>query len=436
MSERRGILVVGGGLSGLIRAHELKKSGRDVLVLEASTEPGGAARTVERDGYLLELGPNTVRPTPRLLALCRELGLEGEVLLSDPKLPRYIELGGRLRKIPFGALSAAGMLRIPAELFVGRGPAGETVYDFAARRLGRQAAHRLIEPFVSGVFAGDAHRLVVEQAFPRLFALEKNHRSLILGAILRPRPKRTPGEARPRGLLSFRRGMSTLPRSLASALGDRFRGGVRVERIERLGGGWAASTSEGTFAADELVLAASSGAASRLAAPFAPAAARALAEIPVPPVTVAHCAWERSDLAHPLVGFGHLVVPGEGRRILGAVWSSSIFAGRAPEGKALLTIFLGGRRTPEHASFSDEEILEAVLEDAAPALGARRPPELVHRVTYSEAIPQYEARHGEILATIEAAERENPGLTFVGNYRGGISVGDVVENAAIMASHE
>ncbi len=436
MSEGRRVLIVGGGLSGLVRAHELRKRGSEVLVLEESTEPGGAAKTVEIDGYRLELGPNTVRPTPTLLALCRELGIEGEVLLSDPHLPRYIELGGRLRKIPFGALSPPAMARVAAELFVGRGPAGETVYAFAARRLGGQAAHRLIEPFVSGVFAGDARRLVVEQAFPRLHALEKNYRSLILGAILRPRPKRAPGEKPARGLLSFREGMAALPGALAASLGGGFRAGVRVEGIERLADGWAAATSEGDVGADELILATSCGAASRLLAPLAPEAARALARVPVPPITVAHCAWDRADLAHPLEGFGHLVVPGEPRRILGAVWSSSIFAGRAPRGKVLLTIFLGGRRTPENASLTDAGIREAVYEDAAAVFGAKRPPELVHRATYREAIPQYEEGHAGILEAVGEAERRFPGLTVLGNYRGGISVGDVVENAAIIAADE
>lgn len=436
MSRRKRILIVGGGLSGLVRAHELRKRGAEVLVLEESPEPGGAAKTIERDGYQLELGPNTVRPTPRLLALCRELGLEREVLLSNPRLPRYIELGGRLRKIPFGALSPVAMARVAAELFVGRGPAGETVYDFAARRLGRQAAHRLIGPFVSGVFAGDARRLIVEQAFPRLFALEKNHRSLILGAVLRPRPKLAPGEKPARGLLSFRSGMSALPRALAASLGDGFRPGVRVEGIDRLADGWAVATSDGDVGADELILATSCGTASRLTARLAPEASRALARVPVPPVTVAHCAWDRGDLAHPLEGFGHLVVPGEPRRILGAVWSSSIFPGRSPQGKVLLTVFLGGRRTPENASLPDAAVREAVFEDAAAVLGAKRAPELVHCATHREAIPQYEEGHAEILRAVEESERRNPGLTLLGNYRGGISVGDVVENAAIIAGHE
>jgi oxygen-dependent protoporphyrinogen oxidase len=436
MSEGKKILIVGGGLSGLVRAHELVRRGVDVRVFEESETPGGAAKTLEKDGYLLELGPNTVRPTPRLLALCRELGLGSEILLSDPRLPRFIELGGRLRKIPFGALSLPGMVRIPLELFVGRGPSGETVYDFAARRLGREAAHRLIEPFVSGVCAGDARRLVVEEAFPRLFALEKNHRSLILGAIFRRRPERAAGEKPVRGLLSFRRGMAALAKALASSLGDRFRAGVRVEGIERAARGWAAVTSEGRAAADEVVLAVSCGAASRLAAAISPEAARGLAGIPSPPITVAHCSWDRKDIAHPLVGFGHLVVPGEPRRILGAVWSSAIFPGRAPEGKVLITVFLGGRRAPENAALPDEAVVEAVFEDAAEALGAARPPELVHRTSYREAIPQYESWHREVLRALANGERENPGLSFLGNYRGGISVGDVVENAAIIAGHE
>jgi oxygen-dependent protoporphyrinogen oxidase len=232
--------------------------------------------------------------------------------------------------------------------------------------------------------------------------------------------------------MSFRRGLATLPRALASALGGRFLPGVAVERIETKGGEWRTSTSAGDFASRRVVLAGAAAAAARLVESIAPDAARALAEIPAPPVCVAHCAWPRDTVAHSVRGFGHLIAPRGGESLLGAVWSSSLFPDRAPAGKIMLTYFLGGRRNPDAASLDDATIASVVYEDARRALGARIPPEILRTTRYAAAIPQYEAGHRARLEAVAAAESANPGLRFLGNYRGGISVGDVVENAAIM----
>jgi oxygen-dependent protoporphyrinogen oxidase len=434
MTERVGTLVVGGGLSGLTHARALMRRGSDCVLLEQSERPGGAARSLEKGGYLLELGPNTVRPTPALLQICREIGLEKEILLSDPHLPRYVEVDGRLKKIPFGALSFAGLLRAGAEVFVrGGGSDEESVFDFFARRFGRQVAEQLVEPFVSGIFAGDARRLSVSATFPRLAELEAAHGGVLWGMFVSRRRGPRATSKKVRGLLSFRQGLAALPAALAESLGRRFRAGVRVEKLERGPDQWLATTSAGLVSADQIVLATPSAEAGRLSGCFAPAAAQALEGIASPPVTVAHCAWARSDVAHPLRGFGHLLLPREGRRILGAVWSSSLFPGRAPRGRVLLTVFLGGRRTPENAEFALPQLSDVIFEETQAVLGARCKPEIVHAISYVHAIPQYETGYGSVLAALSRAEMENPGLKYLGNYRGGISVGDVVDNAAIFS---
>ena len=148
-----GTIVVGGGLSGLVRARALAAAGKDVLLLERGAEPGGAVRSVEQDGFLLELGPNTVRPTATLLALAADLGLGDRMVFADPKLPRFVEIGGRLRKIPIPALPIAAMIRAAAEPFLPRrsAPGEESAYDFVARRFGAGIAGNLLEPFVSGI---------------------------------------------------------------------------------------------------------------------------------------------------------------------------------------------------------------------------------------------------------------------------------------------
>jgi oxygen-dependent protoporphyrinogen oxidase len=215
-------IVVGGGLSGLVRARSLAEAGEDVLLLEKGAEPGGVVRTVEQDGFLLELGPNTVRPTAALIALARALDIAGEMVFADPKLPRFVEIGGRLRKIPFPALSPAAMLRAAAEPFLPRrtGTGEESAYDFVARRFGTGIAKYALEPFVSGIYAGDARLLSAEAAFPKIVAAEREHGSVVRGLIA-SRKKTKPAEPLPKGLLSFRRGLAVLPRALAATASGR-----------------------------------------------------------------------------------------------------------------------------------------------------------------------------------------------------------------------
>lgn len=439
MSRRT--VVVGAGLSGLTAALASVRRGDETVLLEASDRPGGVVRSERQEGFLLELGPNTVRPTPEVAELVRELGLEDQAAYADARLPRYVDFGGELHAVPMSPggllgtrlLSFGGKLRLLAEPLIRARRAGseddESVRDFVARRLGPQAADRLVEPFVGGVFAGDARRLSVAAAFPVLAEWERRHGSLLAGALAARRAARgTKGGTRPRGLLSFRDGMETLPRALAARLGASLRLRSPVESLTPgpAGGGWAARTSGVEVPADRVILTLPAASAAALVSPFAPEAARALAAIPYPPLALLHLAWEERALRRPLSGFGQLVVPSPHRRILGAVWSSSLFAGRAPAGRALLTVFLGGARDPEAPALSDAALVAAATKDLEAEGLVQGPPEVVRVTRWKRAIPQYERGHPRLVSALAEAERRWPGLHFRGNYRGGISVGDVV----------
>ena len=441
-------IIVGGGLSGLVRGHLLAGRGRDVRVLEATDRVGGAARTEKVEGYLLELGPNTVRPTPEIWDLVLELGLKESALLADPRLPRYIEFEGTLHELAPGPqtlvktrlLSTAGKFRLLREPFVARGSdPQETVHDFFSRRLGPQVAERLVAPFVSGIWAGDAKALSASASFPRLFAWERQHGSLVRGAFAsRPRApqKAAPKTRIPKGLLSFREGMETLPRALEARLGSRLKTGCRVNAIRQAARGFRVETDREVLEADEVVVATPAGDAARLLEPLDPEAARALAAIPQPPLAVLHLSWPVEAFPRPLRGFGHLVVPSSGRRVLGAVWSSSLFPSRAPAGQTLLTVFIGGARDPGAAHLPDEALADLAARDLSAVLGVRDAPRIVRVTRYARAIPQYDREHDSRMKALEQAEARSKGLTFIGNYRGGISVGDVVRNAAAVAEAE
>jgi oxygen-dependent protoporphyrinogen oxidase len=442
MSPARTV-VIGAGMSGLVRARALAQRGEDVVLLEASDRPGGAVRTERKDGFLLELGPNTVRPTPELWDLVGDLGLRDEALLADPRLPRYVEWEGRLHALPMSPgslvgtplLSVRGKLRLLAEPFARRGAdAEESVHAFFARRLGEEVADRFIEPFVGGIFAGSSHALSISAAFPSLARWDREHGSLLRGA-LADRKKKTPRDrSAPRGLLSFRDGLETLPKALAASLGNRLETGTGVEAVTPLPGGrWKLSTPRGEREADRVILASPAWDAARLVRSFAPEAADALAGIPHPFLAVVHVSAALAALPGAFHGFGHLVVPQEGRRILGAVWSSSLFSGRAPAGQALITVFLGGARDPNAETLSDEELTRIAAGDAAAALGAREAPRAVSITRYARSIPQYVAGHLDRIEALARTESRWPGLTFLGNYRGGVAVGDVVKQASLPA---
>ena len=196
-------------------------------------------------------------------------------------------------------------------------------------------------------------------------------------------------------------------------------------------GGWKLSTSRGDREAERLILATPAWEAARLVRPFARDAADALAGIPHPFLAVVHMSIPLAALPRPLQGFGHLVVPQEDRRILGAVWSSSLFPGRAPDGQALVTVFLGGARDSEAAALSDEQLTAIAARDTASALEAREEPRPVSITRYERSIPQYVAGHLTRMEVLAQVESRRPGLAFLGNYRGGISVGDVVKQAGL-----
>jgi protoporphyrinogen/coproporphyrinogen III oxidase len=427
-------VVVGGGLAGLAAALAAADAGQDVTLLEAGARPGGSVQTRRQDGFLLELGPNTVRPTPTLWSLLGRLGLDKEALFADARAPRYVDYRGRLHPVPMSPLSLAcsrlltarGRLRIFSEPLQRRGTEpDETLRDFVTRRLGPEAAERLVEPFVSGVFAGDAARLEASAAFPLLTQWEREHGSLLAGAIA-SRRNRPAGPRPPRGLVSFRDGLETLPRAMAAGLGAGLRTACGARAVEPAGDGWRVLTDGGRFEADRVLIATPAPAAADIVSGFAADAAGALAAIPHAPVAVLHLGWPESALVRPLAGFGHLVCPDPSRRILGGVWSSSLFPERAPEGQVLLTVFMGGARDRDALALADADLVERAAADLRDEGLVRGDPVPLLVTRWPRAIPQYERGHAARIAALAETEARYEGLRFLGSYRGGVSVGDVV----------
>jgi oxygen-dependent protoporphyrinogen oxidase len=441
------VLVVGAGVSGLATAFGLVRRGFQVEVVDAARSPGGVIGSVTRDGALYETGPNSALDTTPLIGeLIAAAGITAErIPASEASNTRFVVRGGRPIALPMspGAFLATPLFsglakaRLALEPFIRRQPADEeeAIAHFVRRRLGREFLDYAIEPFVAGIYAGDPDRLSVPAAFPKLHALEQRYGSLILGAILgaRERRKRAETAKNTAKSFSFRGGMQTLTDALARGV-QRVTTGAKAVSLSRLqDGSFAVAFDQDgtgfTRHARAVVLAVPAAEAARLVYPLAPDTTRALQEIEYPPVTMVATAYRREDLGHALGGFGFLAPRVEGRAVLGTLFSSSMFEGRAPEGQVLLTNFVGGRRNPELASADEATLVEKVAAEHRALLDARAPALWNAIVRWPRAIPQYELGHLGRIARVAQAEKALPGLRFCANYRGGVSVGDCIANA-------
>lgn len=441
------VAVVGAGVSGLVVAWRLQRAGLAVRVLDAAPRPGGVIGTVARDGLLFERGPNSaLDTTPLIGALVRELGLHDALRpASATAARRYVVRGGRLVALPTSLaaffatplFSPRAKLALLREPFVARSAANveESIAGFVRRRLGREFLDYAIDPFVAGVYAGDPDAISVRAAFPKLHALEQRWGSLIRGQILGARERRRQAQTSKHtaASFSFALGMQQLTDALASAL-PAVHLDTRVLRLERDPAGPYTLYAEQagaprTWRARAVVLGVPADAAAALLAPHDADAAAALREIGYAPVATVASAYRAGDVGHPLDGFGCLVPRLEARRVLGVLFSSSMFDGRAPAGHVLLTTFVGGMRQPQLANASPDEIAALAHDEHTALLGVRALPRFQAVTRWPRAIPQYTLGHEGRVARADAARRVLPGVFFCANWKGGVAVGDCIRNA-------
>ena len=432
------IVVVGAGISGLAAAWAARCAAAragvtlDVIVLERGREVGGKARTIVRDGWMVEGGPSGfLGGRPELDALIRAAGLSDDAVQARSAAKRrFIYRAGRLREIKpspigfarSGIMSAAGLMRMAAEPFIPRwnGTEDETVWSFAARRLGAQAADRLISPMTLGIFAGDAHRLSLASAFPKMARLEREHGSLIKGMIARR------GNTSSGPLTSLRAGMQSLPRKLAENGGFQVRCDAAVKRIDRTDDGWSVFLeNDGTaIEADAVIVATEPWAAANFMRPLDAAAADALDAIPCPPVTVVALGFDASARSRIPDGFGVLITRGEGFRMLGNLWETSLYPGRGPAGGILVRAMFGGAVDDAIGGLDEAQMLALAKTEISRLYGLGDAPVFEQVVRLQRAIPQYTVGHAGRVATVERAVAALPGLAVTGFGLRGVAFGD------------
>jgi oxygen-dependent protoporphyrinogen oxidase len=437
------VVVIGAGISGLACAFRLHQLGIPVILLEAGHHAGGLIGTVEKDGLLFESGPQSFLGTPSLFHLIRQLEIESELLTAPPRAPRYVLLHGNLREIPMSpvALLTTSLLgvksrwKIASEPFrKSRRPDGdESIADFVRRKFGHEILEYLVAPFVSGVYAGDPEKLSLRAAFPTLDEWERNHGSVLRGAMKSRPPKgERPG---PQALCSFRHGVATLTRALAERLGSALHTGARVESLHQLDRatghryelGLHHGTHEETLRANAVILSIPAYSAAHLLKTISASLAQTLSGIAYAPVAVVAAEYHAKQVGTSLRGFGFLAPRSEKLRTLGTVWNSSLFPGRAPEGRVVMTSFAGGATDPEIVAQPEEEIAGIVHKENARILDISGPPVSVAVWKHAKALPQYSLGHSHIVRALREAGHNHPGLFFATNYLEGPSLGKCVE---------
>lgn len=455
------IVIVGAGISGLSTAHYLLRNlsgagkSAEMVILEAEKVPGGKMRTIHEEGFRMEWGPNGfLTNKPFSLDLVRELRIEDRLALSsDLARKRFIYSGGTLHRLPetppaflrSTLLSLPGRLRVMAEPFAQEPPRGvdESLGDFARRRLGNEALEKLIDPMVTGIFAGDPDRMSLRSCFPLICDLEEKYGGLIWGMISLARERRKAGVKRemsagPGGVLtSFDEGVQTLIDILAERLSDGLHLGVAVRGAKHRDGKLLLSIEEdgqnGEIDADVVVFATPAYAASEILRPLDEELGDALAGIPYSPISVVALGYDKNTLGNPLDGFGFLIPRGERRKILGALWDSSVFANRAPEGKALIRAMVGGVRGPELASLPERDLVVLTREELAAIMGISAEPVLARAFFHEKGIPQYLVGHGKVLDRIEERLAAHPGIFVNSNAYRGIALNDCVLQSRLTA---
>jgi oxygen-dependent protoporphyrinogen oxidase len=443
------IVIAGGGISGLSLAYWLtQNTGRDldITVLEAEERPGGKIWTDKTEGYLCESALNGFLDNkPRTLELASRVSLE-PLRSNEASKKRFIYLDGRLNRLPesppafFSSklMTLPGKLRIMLEPFISRGKAeDESLADFARRRLGKEAFEKLIDPMASGIYAGNPEDMSLKSCFPRIHEIEQTYGSLIKGMfkIMAERKKKV-GAAPSGTLTSFKDGMQSMIDALIEVLGPSVRLGSRVNSVERAGKGYRLHLDDGTTVeADVTVLAMPAYQATEVLRELDEPMSGLLGGISYPAVSVVCTSFKIEKLKGlvPLDGFGFLVPFREGRKILGTLFDSSIYPGRAPEGYVLLRTMVGGARASSIAMLEDGKLLDMVLSELGNVTGIKAEPEFVKLYRHEKAIPQYAVGHSGKLKALDERLAKFRGLYITGNALKGIGFNDCIENSYQLA---
>ncbi len=448
MKRNVDIVIIGAGLTGLTAGYYLNKAGLKVLILEKSDRAGGVIETCREDGFVYERGPNAgVLTSPLTAQLFDELSDDCELELAPASLNRYVSKSGQWHALPKGPIkfiksplfSFRDKLGLMFEMFRPKGTdASESLASFVKRRLGSSILNYAVDPFILGVYAGDPAELSVKYAFPQMHEMEQEHGSLFKA--MKAKKKAPQSFANYRRLFSFKDGMESLVHALKKRIGsDKFIFKTSETSVTPIkNGGFKVMTfldGETLEIQVKKVIVACGAFALPKLLPFVPQHdLEDVASCPytdVIEVTLGFKKWQ----GIPLNGFGGLCPHIESHKILGAIYTSTVMSNRAPEGGALLAIFIGGVRQAELVQKSDEELVKILGEELKPLMKLNDfKPDLVRIHRQYRAIPQYGPESKNRFQAIEKIEGQFPGLSLAGDFIGGIGLSKRIHHATKIAT--
>jgi len=424
------IAIIGAGITGLTVAEHLIRHKKDCYLFEASPHLGGNMQSFYQGNYLLEKGPNSLRINDDIYAFLEELGIHEDILYTHKRARfRFVLKNGKYQKLPSGLLSflfssffsfdAKKQLwkerNIPPEDFP-----NESIANFFRRRFGEEITTYVVAPFISGIFAGDPEKLLIKEAFSRVWELERKHRSVVRGAF-----KQT-NKQKKKGIISFPKGLGYINDAIVGRIKSRIKTNHRIEHIRKTVDGFHlfVKGKSTPIKAQQLVSTLPAYQLAPITQEIHPAFSKALEGIYYPPVSLVYTAFKRQDVGHKLNGFGALHNHKEPSHTLGTIFSSSLFEGRCPTDEVLLTTFVGGCVKAEKALQPPVKVKQDVLEDLRKFLDISGEPTFQHMTEYPKAIPQYDKN---ILAYRPfIPELQEIGIHIGGNWVSGISVGDCI----------
>ena len=456
MSEPRSIGIVGGGIAGLSAAHWLVRNrpSVNVTLLESGARLGGKILTERVQNFVVEAGPDSfLASKPEGLALCKELGIEDQLVSSiQENRGSFVALDGALHAIPEG-LSGLIPTRLDSvmssSLFTGEGkerfagepsvPArpgddDESLAGFVERRFGSEAYSHLIEPLMAGIYAGDGRELSLKATFPQLRVLEQTYGSVLRGlqATASTKEQRTEKQ----GFLTPSKGMGEIVGALRPALRSvNVRLGAVVRAIRRRRSGFRLEVDDSeSLDVDRVVVATPAHISALLLSEMDVELSQELEAIPHVSSATVSLAFLRTEVQHPLHGYGYIIPRVSGSPVLACTWASSKYLGRSPKGHVLLRAFVGRRGLEEAVELGHEEIVELVRDELGNRLGIEAKPELerVHR--WPKGMPQYALGHPNRVVRIGILLENNVGVQLAGNAYQGVGIPDCIRSGELAAA--
>jgi oxygen-dependent protoporphyrinogen oxidase len=438
----RNIAIIGGGVAGLTAAYYLKKSGHIPTLLESSPNIGGVMQTEVIDGFTIENGPNTILLSDqRTLDMLDDLVIEIEdaspksqnryVVKNKKCVPVPTSLGSFIKSSLF---SSNTKFKIFTEAFRRNSPTAgeESISQFVVRRFNKEVLDFAVNPFIAGTYAGDPDSLSIEHSFPLLIDTEREHGSII-GGFFKNRKLKNLNNIK-RRTVSFKHGISALPKKLAEFSINNILYQSQITDISKSDNGYKLNFLQNedkqSFICDEIICTVPTYALNKITlngekySDF-----DELSQINYPPVISISLGYKTEDIPHPLDGFGALVPKCEQMNILGVLFSSTLFANRAPDGHSLLTIFMGGSRQPKLSALTESQRLDLIRADLQVLLDIHAEPVLVHQTEWEKSIPQYHVGYGHYKSIMNMVEAKLPYFHFAGNYVNGISIQDTILNS-------